>query len=83
MGMKGRAPYIAIAVSDTDFWDVGPAVATGTYVKPWYYAEPKSSPAFPPLHQRTWASISPRPITDSLRTSPGSSGTGVEIPQPS
>jgi len=36
MGMQGRIPFVEIAVSDTDFWDVGPEASTGTYVKPWY-----------------------------------------------
>ncbi|MDS1136192.1 ABC transporter substrate-binding protein [Nitratireductor indicus] len=37
MGMKGSIPIYEVAVSDTDFWDIGPAAATGTHVKPWYY----------------------------------------------
>lgn len=45
MGMKGKIPYCAIAVTDTDFWDVGPAASTGIYVKPWYYNNPKNTGA--------------------------------------
>lgn len=45
MGMKERAPYAAVAVTDTDFWDVGPQASAGIYVKPWYYNDPKNTPA--------------------------------------
>lgn len=45
MGMKNRVPVVEIAVSDTDFWDVGPEASTGTYVKPWYYNDPNNSQA--------------------------------------
>jgi branched-chain amino acid transport system substrate-binding protein len=43
MGMKEKIPYAAIAVTDTDFWDVGPQASTGIYVKPWYYKNPKNT----------------------------------------
>lgn len=45
MGMKDKIPYVAVAVTDTDFWDVGPTASTGIYIKPWYYNNPKNSPA--------------------------------------
>ena len=45
MGMKDKIPYVAIAVTDTDFWDVGPQASTGIYVKPWYYNNPKNTAA--------------------------------------
>ncbi|WP_255592725.1 ABC transporter substrate-binding protein [Bordetella sp. BOR01] len=45
MGMKDKIPYYEIAVSDTDFWDVGAASSAGTYVKPWYYNDPANSEA--------------------------------------
>jgi branched-chain amino acid transport system substrate-binding protein len=45
MGMKDKIPYAAIAVTDTDFWDVGPQASTGIYVKPWYYNNPKNTEA--------------------------------------
>ena len=45
MGMKDKIPYAAIAVTDTDFWDVGPAASTGIYIKPWYYNNPKNTAA--------------------------------------
>ena len=45
MGMKDKIPYLAVAVTDTDFWDVGPQASTGTYVKPWYYNNPKNTPS--------------------------------------
>jgi branched-chain amino acid transport system substrate-binding protein len=43
MGMKGKIPYVAVAVTDTDFWDVGPEASTGIYIKPWYYNNPKNT----------------------------------------
>ena len=45
MGMKSRIPYGAIAVTDTDFWDVGPQASAGIYIKPWYYHNPKNTNA--------------------------------------
>lgn len=45
MGMKDKIPYAAIAVTDTDFWDVGAQASTGIYVKPWYYKNPKNTEA--------------------------------------
>lgn len=45
MGMKDKIPYAAIAVTDTDFWDVGAQASTGIYVKPWYYNNPKNTAA--------------------------------------
>jgi branched-chain amino acid transport system substrate-binding protein len=45
MGMKGRPPYAAVAVTDTDFWDVGAQASSGIYVKPWYFNDPKNSAA--------------------------------------
>lgn len=45
MGMKGKIPFYGIAVSDTDFWDVGAAASTGIYAKPWYYNDPANTEA--------------------------------------
>jgi len=45
MGMKGRPPYAAVAVTDTDFWTVGPQASAGIFVKPWYYNDPANSAA--------------------------------------
>lgn len=45
MGMKGKVPYGAVAVTDTDFWDVGPQASTGIFIKPWYYNNPKNTAA--------------------------------------
>ncbi len=45
MGMKGRPPYAAVAVTDTDFWTVGPQASAGIFVKPWYYNDPSNSDA--------------------------------------
>jgi branched-chain amino acid transport system substrate-binding protein len=43
MGMRDRIPYAAVAVTDTDFWDVGAQASAGIYIKPWYYNNPKNS----------------------------------------
>lgn len=48
MGMRDKIPYVAVAVTDTDFWDVGPQASTGIYVKPWYY----NNPANPPVEKQ-------------------------------
>lgn len=45
LGMKGTIPIYEVAVSDTDFWDIGNVASTGTHVKPWYYNDPKNSPS--------------------------------------
>ena len=45
MGMKGKPPYAAVAVTDTDFWTVGAQASAGIYVKPWYYNDPANSAA--------------------------------------
>ena len=45
MGMKDKILYAAVAVTDTDFWDVGPQASTGIYIKPWYYNNPKNTAA--------------------------------------
>jgi branched-chain amino acid transport system substrate-binding protein len=37
MGMKDKIPYVSIAITDTDFWSVGPQASSGIFVKPWYY----------------------------------------------
>ena len=43
LGMKGKIPYVEVAVTDTDFWDVGPEASTGIFIKPWYYNNPKNT----------------------------------------
>jgi branched-chain amino acid transport system substrate-binding protein len=45
MGMKGKVSYAAVAVTDTDFWDVGTQASTGIFIKPWYYNNPKNTAA--------------------------------------
>jgi len=45
MGMKARVPVVSVAVTDTDFWDIGPEASTGIYVKPWYYNNPENTAA--------------------------------------
>jgi branched-chain amino acid transport system substrate-binding protein len=45
MNMKEKAAYAAVAVTDTDFWDVGAQASTGIFIKPWYYNNPKNTAA--------------------------------------
>ncbi|KER67890.1 ABC transporter substrate-binding protein [Burkholderia cepacia] len=45
LGMKDKLPIAGVAVSDSDFWSIGPAATTGFYAKPWYYADPRNTPA--------------------------------------
>jgi branched-chain amino acid transport system substrate-binding protein len=35
LGMKGKIPFVEIAIGDTDIWGVGPEAATGTFTKLW------------------------------------------------
>ena len=34
-GMKGKIPFVEIAIGDTDIWAVGPEAATGIFTKMW------------------------------------------------
>ena len=81
MGMKNKIPYAAIAVTDTDFWDVGPQASTGIYVKPWYYNNPKNTAAEKkliedfrkkynePPSDKTWSGwIGMRALLESIET---------------
>ncbi|NLH82709.1 MAG: ABC transporter substrate-binding protein, partial [Phyllobacteriaceae bacterium] len=45
MRMKDKVPYAAVAVTDTDFWDVGPQASTGIFIKPWYFDNPQNTAA--------------------------------------
>ena len=44
LGMKGKIPFVEIAIGDTDIWAVGPEAATGTFTKLWYYRNPENLP---------------------------------------
>jgi branched-chain amino acid transport system substrate-binding protein len=44
LGMKGKIPFVEIAIGDTDIWAVGPEAATGTFTKLWYYNNPANPP---------------------------------------
>jgi len=35
LGMKGKIPFLEIAIGDTDIWGVGPDAANGTFTKLW------------------------------------------------
>jgi branched-chain amino acid transport system substrate-binding protein len=44
LGMKGKIPFVEIAIGDTDIWAVGPEAASGTFTKMWYYNNPANPP---------------------------------------
>lgn len=44
LGMKGKIPFVEIAIGDTDIWAVGPQAATGIFTKMWYYKNPNNTP---------------------------------------
>ena len=42
--MKGKIPFVEIAIGDTDIWGVGPEAATGTFTKLWDAYNPNNTP---------------------------------------
>lgn len=44
LGMKGKIPFVEIAIGDTDIWAVGPDAATGIFTKMWYYKNRDNTP---------------------------------------
>ena len=44
LGMKGKIPFVEIAIGDTDIWAVGPEAANGIFTKLWYYKNPANPP---------------------------------------
>ena len=44
LGMKGKIPFVEIAIGDTDIWAVGPEAATGTFTKMWEHTNPNNTP---------------------------------------
>jgi branched-chain amino acid transport system substrate-binding protein len=44
LGMRGRIPFVEIAIGDTDIWAVGPEAATGTFTSLWWYKNPDNPP---------------------------------------
>jgi branched-chain amino acid transport system substrate-binding protein len=43
LGMKGKIPFVEIAIGDTDIWAVGPDAATGTFTKMWEHTNPNNT----------------------------------------
>src|SRR5260370_32844232 len=43
-GMKGKIPFVEIAIGDTDIWGVGPEAANGTFTKLWDAYNPNNTP---------------------------------------
>jgi branched-chain amino acid transport system substrate-binding protein len=63
LGMKGRIPFVEIAIGDTDIWAVGPDAANGTFTKLWYYNNPDNAAeekAFAASYQKKYG----RPAAD-------------------
>ncbi len=63
LGMKGKIPFVEIAIGDTDIWAVGPEAASGTFTKMWYYNNPDNPPeeqAFAAAHLKKYG----RPAAD-------------------
>src|SRR3978361_519116 len=44
LGMKGKIPFVEIAIGDTDIWAVGAEAATGTFTKLWEHTNPNNTP---------------------------------------
>ena len=44
LGMKGKIPFVEIAIGDTDIWAVGPDAANGVFTKLWWYNNPNNPP---------------------------------------
>ena len=44
LGMKGKIPFVEIAIGDTDIWAVGADAATGTFTKMWDHTNPNNPP---------------------------------------
>jgi len=44
LGMKGKIPFVEIAIGDTDIWAVGPDAADGIFTKLWWYNNPNNPP---------------------------------------
>ena len=43
LGMKGKIPFVEIAIGDTDIWAVGAEAATGVFTKMWDHSNPNNS----------------------------------------
>ena len=57
LGMRGKIPFVEIAIGDTDIWAVGPEAANGTFTKMWYYKNPGNTPqekAFAALYEKKY-----------------------------
>src|SRR5580698_8189650 len=44
LGMKGKIPFVEIAIGDTDIWSVGPEAATGVFTSLWWYKNANNPP---------------------------------------
>lgn len=57
LGMKGKIPFVEIAIGDTDIWAVGPEAATGIFTKLWEHTNPDNPPeekAFAAAYQKKY-----------------------------
>src|SRR4051812_15418950 len=63
LGMKGKIPFVEIAIGDTDIWGVGPEAATGIFTKLWDVhnaANPPEEKAFAAAYEKKYG----RPAAD-------------------
>src|ERR1700691_6810615 len=63
LGMKGKIPFVEIAIGDTDIWAVGPDAATGVFTSLWWYKNPNNPPeekAFAAAYEKKFS----RPAAD-------------------
>jgi branched-chain amino acid transport system substrate-binding protein len=44
LGMRGKIPFVEIAIGDTDIWSVGPEAATGVFTSLWWYKNAGNPP---------------------------------------
>src|ERR1700760_4110024 len=44
LGMKGKIPFVEIAIGGTEIWAVGPDAASGVFTKLWWYNNPNNPP---------------------------------------
>ena len=78
LGMRGKIPFVEIAIGDTDIWAVGPDAATGTFTKMWYYKNPNNPPeekAFAAAYEKKYGKPRRRQGVDGLDHRP----VGVRI----
>ena len=70
LGMKGKIPFVEIAIGDTDIWAVGPEAATGVFTSLWWYKNPNNPP-----EEKAFAEAYEKKYTARPPTRPGWAGS--------